>query len=49
MYKITLANNTVQWYNEKIIMKIILNEDGTFELHHFNDSKVIIKAFSIFK
>ena len=49
MYRIILANHSVEWYNEKIIMKITPNEDGTFTLHHFNDTKVIIRAFSIFK
>ena len=45
MYKIVLKDGSVKWFNERIIMKIHSNEDGTFTLQHFNDSKVVIKYF----
>ena len=46
MWEIKLKDGSVQWINERIIMKIYLNEDGTFTLEHFNNSKIIIKGFS---
>lgn len=45
MYKIVLENGNIKWFNERIIMKIHENEDGTFTLEHFNNSKIIIKGF----
>ena len=46
MYKIIRQDGTVEWFNERIIMKIYSNEDGTFTLEHFNNSKIIIKGFA---
>ena len=46
MYKIVMIDGSVRWFNERIIMEIYLNEDGTFTLEHFNNSKIIIKDFS---
>jgi hypothetical protein len=46
MYKIFLEDGKLVWFNERIIMKISQNEDGTFTLEHFNNSKMIIKGFS---
>ena len=46
MWEIKLKDGSVQWINERIIMEIYLNEDGTFTLEHFNNSKIIIKDFS---
>ena len=46
MYKIELEDGTIKWFNERIIMKISQNEDGTFTLEHFNNSKIIIKSFA---
>jgi hypothetical protein len=46
MWEIKLKDGSVQWINERIIMKISQNEDGTFTLEHFNNSKIIIKGFS---
>lgn len=45
MYKIVLENGSIKWFNERIIMKIHENEDGTFTLEHFNNNKIIIKGF----
>jgi hypothetical protein len=45
MYKIELVDGSTAWFNERIIMKIIPNSDGTFTLEHFNNSKVVIKSF----
>jgi len=45
MYKIFLQDGTLVWFNKRIIMKISQNEDGTFTLEHFNNSKIIIKGF----
>jgi hypothetical protein len=45
MYKIVLQDGSVKWFNERIIMKIYSNEDGTFTLVHFNNGTVIIKGF----
>jgi hypothetical protein len=45
MYQILLENGKVVFWNERIIMKIEENEDGTYTLEHFNNSKVIIKHF----
>ena len=45
MYNIIRQDGTVECFNERIIMKIYPNEDGTFTLEHFNDSKIIIKGF----
>ena len=46
MYLIKKLDGSDVYMNERIIMKIEVNEDGTFTLHHFNDSRVQIKAFS---
>ena len=45
MYKIELGDGSIKWFNERIIMKIIPNGDGTFTLEHFNNSKIVIKSF----
>ena len=45
MYKIFLQDGTLVWFNERIIIKISQNEDGTFTLEYFNNSKIIIKGF----
>ena len=49
MYIITLVSGEEIWMNERIIKQITLNQDKTFTLHHFNDSKIIIKNFRLFK
>lgn len=49
MYTIELTDGTVIYMNERIIEKIVPNKDETFTLHHFNDSVLIIKSFSIYK
>lgn len=46
MYKIEFVDGSVKWFNERIIMKIYLNNDFTFTLEHFNNSKIIIKSFT---
>ena len=46
MYKIIRQDGTVEWFNERIIMKVYPNEDGTFTLVHFNDTKIIINSIS---
>jgi len=46
MYLIIKLDGSKTYMNERIIMKIEVNEDGTFTLYHFNDSRVQIKAFS---
>ena len=45
MYKIELLNGNIKWFNERIIMKIHSNSDGTFTIEHFNSSEVLIKSF----
>lgn len=45
MYQIVLENGRVVFWNERIIMKISENEDGTYTLENFNNSRVIIKSF----
>lgn len=45
MYEIMLEDGSVKWFNERIIMKIHYNGDGTYTLEHFNYSKVVIKSF----
>ena len=46
MYKIDLPGGYVMWMNERIIMKIMPNKDGTFTLYHFNGNEMIILGFS---
>jgi hypothetical protein len=46
MYKIFLEDGRLVWFNERIIMKIEANGDGTFTLEHFNNTKIVIKGFS---
>lgn len=45
MYKIELINGNTKWFNERVIMEIAPNDDGTFTLIHFNNNKVLIKSF----
>lgn len=45
MYKIELLDGNIKWFNERIIMQITPNNDGTFTLLHFNYNKVLIKSF----
>ena len=45
MWEIKLKDGSVQWINERIIMKIYLNGDETYTLEHFNNSKIIIQSF----
>lgn len=45
MYRIVLEDGSIKWFNERIIMKIHYNENGTYTLEHFNNSKIIIKSF----
>lgn len=45
MYKIELINGNTKWFNERVIMEITPNDDGTFTLKHFNYSEVLIKSF----
>jgi len=45
MYRIVLEDGSIKWFNERIIMKIHENEDGTYTLEHFNNNKIIIKSF----
>jgi hypothetical protein len=49
MYTIILTDDKKLWMNERLIQKIVPNEDGTFTLHHFNNNVIIIKSFSIYK
>jgi hypothetical protein len=46
MFKIVLKSGKLVFWNERIIMKIEENEDGTYTLEHFNNSRVIIKSFT---
>jgi hypothetical protein len=46
MFEILLESGKLVFWNERIIMKIEANEDGTFTLEHFNNSRVIIKSFT---
>ena len=45
MYLIKKLDGSDVYMNERIIMKIEVNEDGTFTLYHFNNSRDQIKAF----
>lgn len=45
MWEIKLKDGSVQWVNERIIMKIYLNKDETYTLEHFNNSRIIIQSF----
>jgi hypothetical protein len=45
MFEILLESGKLVFWNERIIMKIEENEDGTYTLEHFNNSRVIIKSF----
>ena len=45
MYKIELLDGNIKWFNERIIMQITPNNDGTFTLLHFNCNEVLIKSF----
>ena len=47
LYTIILMDNKKVWMNERIIQQIVPNEDGTYTLHHFNESTIIIKEFWI--
>ena len=44
LYKIKLLDDKIEWVNERIIMKIIPNDDCTFTLIHFNGSEIKIKS-----
>lgn len=44
MYEIELLDGKKIWMNERIIMKVIPNNDNTLTLHHFNDMTLIIKS-----
>ena len=46
MFEILLKSGKLVFWNERIIMKIEANEDGTYTLEHFNNSRVIIKSFT---
>jgi hypothetical protein len=46
MYKIETIKGQVVYLNERIIMKIHSNEDGTFTLDHFNNTSMLIKSFT---
>jgi hypothetical protein len=46
MYQIKLMDGSVKWYNERVIMIIHYNDDGTYTLEHFNNTKVIIREFT---
>jgi hypothetical protein len=48
MFEILLESGKLVFWNERIIMKIEENEDGTYTLEHFNNSKIIIKSFRKF-
>ena len=45
MYLIIKLDGSRVYMNERIIMKIEVNEDGTLTLYHFNDSQVQIQSF----
>lgn len=44
MYEIELLNGQKMWMNERIIMKVIFNEDGTLTLFHFNNASMTINS-----
>ena len=46
MYLITKLDDSQIYMNERIIMKVEVNEDGTFTLYHFNDTRLQIKTFN---
>lgn len=45
LYKIEMLDGSIKWMNERIIMKISSDDDGTFILTHFNDVHIKIKSF----
>lgn len=44
MYEIELLNGQKMWMNERIIMKVLTNEDGTLTLFHFNNTSMTINS-----
>lgn len=46
MYEIELLNGQKMWMNERIIMKVLTNEDGTLTLFHFNNSSMTINSIN---
>jgi uncharacterized protein YlzI (FlbEa/FlbD family) len=45
MYEIERLDGSIEWMNERIIMKISPNDDGTYTLTHFNYAMIEIKSF----
>lgn len=46
MYRIELLDGTVEFWNTRIIKKILKLENGNWEVIHFNDNSVEIKNFT---
>jgi uncharacterized protein YlzI (FlbEa/FlbD family) len=44
LYLITKIDGSQVYMNERIIQKIVPNEDGTFTLYHFNETSFKIKT-----
>lgn len=49
MYEIELLDGRKMWMNERIIMKVQPNDDGTLKLYHFNDTSITIKSINPIK
>ena len=49
MYEIELLDGRKMWMNERIIMKVEPNDDGTLKLYHFNDTSITIKSINPIK
>ena len=47
MYEIELLDGKRIWMNERIIMKVVSNDDDTLTIYHFNNSTLIIKSIKI--
>jgi len=45
MIQITLMTGERVIYNERIIQRIEIKKDGTYELFHFNNSSIQIQNF----
>jgi hypothetical protein len=47
MYEIELLDGKRIWMNERVIMKVVSNDDDTLTIYHFNNSILIIKSIKI--
>ena len=45
IYQIERLDGSMEWMNERIIMRISSNDNGTFTLTHFNLTNIEIKSF----